>query len=272
MKAARAAWQALIVGALPVAVVAASRPMLSQDLAAQVGFEQMLGARVPPDVSFRDTDGTAVRLGDIAQGKPTLLVPGYYRCLHLCEVVRAGVAQAVVRSGLKAGNDFNVVLFSIDPRDTPQDALSAQRADARAYPAAQVARWHYLTGPLAAGATLARAIGFHYQFDSRSGEFAHAAGIVLVEPRGTISQYLFGVRFKPQTLRLALVNASAGRIGTLADRLLLLCCAYDPVSGRYNLLIARVLQGLGLLTLLALTVLLVRLHRTTREPPGGSPQ
>lgn len=254
----------------PHVPVAASRPMLSRDIVQQVGFEQRLASVVPADLVFRDSHGTRVRLGDIEQGRSTLLVPGYYHCAHLCDVVRAGVAQAIARSDLTAGRDFNVVLFSIDPRDTSQDAATAQRDDAAAHPTGQVPRWHYLTGGPAASAALARAIGFHYLFDPRSGEYAHSAGIVLLEPRGRISQYLLGVRFTPQTLRLALVNASAGRIGTLVDRLVLLCCAYDPVSGRYSLLIGRLLQGLGLLTVLGLGGLLWVLRRagTDLRRPG----
>lgn len=266
MKALHAAGLALAVSAaLPGLATADSRPMLSRDLASQVGFEQRLAAVVPADLVFSDSDGTRVRLGDIEQSRATLLVPGYYHCAHLCDVVRAGVAQAIARSGLTAGRDFNVVLFSIDPRDTSQDAATARRDDAAAHPAGQVLHWHYLTGGPAVGAALARAIGFQYRFDPRSGEYAHAAGIVLLEPRGRVSQYLLGVRFTSQTLRLALVNASAGRIGTLADRLVLLCCAYDPVSGRYSLLIGRVLQGLGLLTVLALGGLLWVLHHAGTE-------
>lgn len=242
------------------------------DLLAQIGFEPPLGATVPSGLVFRDADGKRRRLGAALAGRPTLLVPGYYRCANLCDVVRAGVAQAVAASGFTPGEQFNLVLFSIDPHESPTDAAAAQRTDAEVNPRAQVQRWSYLTGNRAAVTALARAIGFRFFLDPRNGQYAHASGIVLLSPQGTITQYLPGVEFAPLTLRLALVNASRGRIGTLVDRLLLVCCDYDASTGRYGLLISRVLQGLGLLTLATLAGLLFFLWRTERRAtPGGKP-
>lgn len=232
------------------------------DLLTRAGFDQNLGARVPLDLAFRDAQGATLQLRSLLDGRPTLLVPGYYGCLNLCDAVRAGVAHAVEKSGFVAGKQFNVVLISIDQQETPAQAMLAQANDRRAHPGAHVGRWHYLTGVPAATAALTRAIGFRYFFDQRNGQYDHAAGIVLLSPQGLITQYLFGVQFAPHTLRLALVNASQGQIGTLADRLLLLCCDYDPSTGRYSLLISRVMQGLGLLTALALCALILILRRT----------
>lgn len=241
------------------------------DLLARVGFEQRLGAHVPLDLLFRDTRGVPLSLRTVLAGKPALLVPGYFGCTNLCDVVRAGVAQAVSASGLNPGGDFNVVLISIDPRESALDAAAAQRSDAAAHPQAQVPRWRYLVGAPEASAALARAIGFRYLFDPRNGQYAHAAGVVVVSARGGITQYLFGVKFAPLTLRLALVNASQGRIGSLVDRLVLLCCAYDATTGRYSLLISRVLQGLCVLTVLTLGALLLSLRRgETRARAGGA--
>jgi len=235
------------------------------DLLQRAGFDQRLGARVPDGLQFQDVHARAVRLGDLYGGRPTVLVPGYFGCRTLCDVVRAGVAHAVGASGLTAGRDFNVVLISIDPRDTPGDAAAAQTGDAAADPHGQVGQWDYLTGTAAASEALARAIGFRYFFDTRNGQYVHAAGIVVLSPRGTVAQYLFGVQFAPQTLRLALIGAAHGAIGTLADRLLLLCCDYDPSSGRYSLVISRVLAVAGLATVLALALLILTLRR--HEPP-----
>jgi protein SCO1 len=238
-------------------------------LLARVGFDQRLGAEVPLDLVFRDARGAPLRLREALEGKPALLVPGYYGCTNLCDVVRAGVAQAVTASGLKPGEQFNVVLISIDPRESVADAATAQRGDAQEHPGAQVSRWRYLVGAPAAATALARAIGFRYVFDPRNGQYAHAAGIVVVSPRGTVTQYLLGVQFAPLTLRLALVSASQGRIGSLVDRLVLLCCDYDSSTGRYSLLISRVLQGMGLLTLLTLGGLLIALRRGESRAHGG---
>lgn len=241
------------------------------DLLARVGFEPRLGAQMPLDLVFRDARGARLRLGAVLAGKPAVLVPGYFRCTNLCDVVRAGIAQALSASGLNAGEQFNVVLVSIDPRESAHDAAAAQRSDALAHPAAQVPRWRYLVGAPEASAALARAIGFRYLFDPRNGQYAHAAGVVVISPRGGIMQYLPGVKFAPLTLRLALVNASQGRIGSLVDRLVLLCCAYDATTGRYSLLISRVLQVMGVLTLLTLGALILALRRgEARAREGGA--
>jgi protein SCO1/2 len=242
------------------------------DLLTQVGFDQKLGGQVPLDLSFHDSRGAARSLGALLQSRATVLVPGYYGCANLCGAVRAGVAHAVERSGFVPGRQFNVVLISIDPRETPADARRAQDEDAVAHPAAGVASWSYLTGAPAAREALSQAIGFRYLFDRRNGQYDHAAGIVLLSPQGGITQYLFGVQFAPQTLHLALVNASRGRIGTIVDRFVLLCCDYDPSTGRYSLLISRAMQGLGLVTVLALCGLIMVLRRKqSHRAAGGNP-
>ncbi|HEY6923150.1 MAG TPA: hypothetical protein VI653_06770, partial [Steroidobacteraceae bacterium] len=186
---------------------------------------------------------------------------GYYDCENLCGAVRAGVAHAISRCGLTPGEQFNVLLVSIDPRETAQDAQAAQRRDAASHPHAYVTRWHYLTGSSSARAALMRAIGFRSWFDERDGQYAHPAGIVLLSPEGLVTQYFFGVQFVPQTLRLALISASQGRIGSFIDQLVLLCCDYDPSTGRYSLLISGVLQALGILTALGLGTLILLLRR-----------
>jgi protein SCO1 len=233
------------------------------DLMSKVTFEQRIGTHLPLELRFRDAGGHLVSLRSLLQNRPTILVPGYYRCANLCGVIRAGLASAVRDSHLPAA--FNVVLFSIDPEERPADANAAQREDARAHPGAHVADWQYLSGDPATIAALTRAIGFSYLFDPRNRQYDHGAGIVILTPAGTISQYLFGVQFAAQTLRLALVDASRGRLGTVVDRLLLLCCDYDASTGRYSLTISRVLQGLGTATVLALAALIFVLRRAERQ-------
>jgi protein SCO1 len=231
------------------------------DLATRVGFDQELGRQAPTHGRFIDSNGASVELAGLINDRPTLVVPGYYACENLCGAVRAGVAHAIEKCGLTPGEQFNVVLVSIDPHETAQDARAAQHRDASSHPHAYVPRWHYLTGAPSAREALMRAIGFRSWFDQRNGEYAHPAGIVLLSPGGLVTQYFFGVQFVPQSLRLALVSASQGRIGSFLDQLVLLCCDYDPSTGRYSVLIARVLQALGVLTLLALAALLFLLRR-----------
>lgn len=237
-----------------------------EDLLERIEFEQKLGARLPLQLPFLTSQGAGVQLKELLRGRPTLLVAGYYHCASLCGVSRAGIAQAVARSGLQPGRDFNVVLFSIDPRDNAATALATQRRDAQTFPGARVSDWFYLTGAQSSSAALAAALGFRYVFDAHSGQFNHPAGIVLLTPRGDIAQYLFGVQFAPQTLRLALVAASNGGIGNAADRLLLLCSDYDAATGRYSALVERLLAVFSIsgALLLGAGIVLLRLRERRR--------
>jgi protein SCO1/2 len=242
------------------------------DLRSQVGFDQELGAQLPLGTQLRDANGASVRLRDVLNGKAALLVPGYYGCVNLCSVVRAGVAHAAARSGLRAGSDFEVILLSVDPHEGPADASTAQHNDAAQHPGADIIRWHYLTGTPAASAAIMRSIGFRYFFDTRNGQYDHDVGVVLLTPRGSVTQYLFGAQFEPRTLRLALVNASQGRIGNLVDHFLLMCCDYDPATGRYSMVIRRVMQALGIATALALAGLILLLRRSEVNRIKGATQ
>jgi protein SCO1/2 len=249
-----------------VAATAGADLRAPPDLLTRVGLEQKLGAQVPLNLSFRDSGGLSLSLQQRFAGRPSLLVLGYYGCTNLCSTVRAGVAQAIERTGFTPGTQFNVILASIDPREGPQQALMAQSADEHSHPRADVERWQYLTGSPQTSAALADAVGFHSLYDPRNGQYAHAAAIVVLTPLGQVAQYLFGVQYPAQSVRLALVQASAGHLGSAVDRLLLLCCDYDASTGRYSLMIGRILQGLGMLTLLALGVGLLWLRARAHAP------
>ena len=244
------------------APAAADKLRAPANLASQVGFDQELGAQVPLQVLLQDVHGTAVPLHTLLGDKAAILVPVYYHCRNLCDAVRAGIAHAVAASGLSPAKDFRVLMLSFDPRDGPPDADAAQREDATAHPPAGVQDWHYLTGSPAAIKAVMKSIGFRYFFDSRDGQYAHGAGAVILSPQGKITQYLFGVQFSAQTLRLALVNAVHGRIGNLLDQFILFCCDYDATTGRYSLAIQHVMQGLGALTALILVALIFQLRRS----------
>ncbi|HET6586373.1 MAG TPA: SCO family protein [Oleiagrimonas sp.] len=262
-----------IVGLLVCLMVAAAHVSARQTthlrapphLLDKIGFVQKLDAQVPLHTTFRNAHGAQVRLGDLLDGKPTLLVPGYFSCINLCSIVRTGVANAVAASGLAPGKQFNVVLVSINPKDTPRTAATTQTNDAVGHRDAHVPRWHYLVGSRQASEALMRSIGFRYLFDKRNGQYDHDAGIVLLTPQGKVSQYLFGVKFAPETLRLGLVHASHGKIGNLVDHFLLLCCNYDPSTGRYSLVIHRVMQLLGVLTALLLVGVVTYLLRREKR-------
>ncbi len=227
----------------------------------RVGFDQRLGEHVPLDLVLRDSRGAEHSLRSLLDSRPALLVPGYYDCTNLCGAVRAGLAHAIAGTDFAVGDQFNVILVSIDPRERTADAARAQRHDRALDPRAGITRWLYTTAAPQVDAQLMRAIGFRYRFDSISAQYVHPAGLVVLDARGAIVQYLFGVAFVPRTLHLALANASAGRLGSLIDRFVLLCCSYDPQTGRYSLIVSRVLQALGVVTALAVAALILILRR-----------
>jgi len=246
------------------AAALAHAPMAPADLDQRAGFDQRLGAQVPMELRLRESDGQPRSLRQIANGKPLLLAMGYYRCPNLCDAVLHGLTHAVTTLTLRPGRDFEVVFVSIDPREQPADATASQRMLARAQPAANVERWHFMTGDETDVHSLARAIGFRYFLDPRNDQYAHAAGIVVLSAEGRVTQYMFGVDYPTRSLRLALVDASRGKLGGLVDRLVLLCCGYDPSTGRYSLLIGRVMQFVGIGFAIVLGAIVWRLHRRRR--------
>lgn len=229
---------------------AATAPVPPPDLDTRAGWDQRLGAQVPAGLYFRNTGGELVTLSALADGKPLLLSLGYYRCPNLCSTVLHGLGDAVSTLSLRPGRDYQVVFVSIDPRETPGDAAQSARHLASMHPDADVERWHLLTGDESSVRALAAAVGFRYFYDARIDQYAHAAGTVLLtggaaSNQSRVAQYFFDVAFAPGALRLALVDASRGKLGSVIDQLVLLCCGYDPATGRYSLLIGRVMQILG---------------------------
>ena len=250
--ASRAFVRVLLCLLLVPAAWATQAPPPPADLTQRAGFEQRLGAAVPLDARFADAAGRPVELRTLAGGEPLLLALGYYRCPNLCDVVLNGMAHTLARLDLEPGRDFEVAFVSIDPNETPADASHARAMLARMHPDARVPRWHFLTGETGSISALARAIGFRYFYDARLHQYAHAAGLVAITPDGKVAQYFFGVSWPPASLRLALVHASQGELGSVIDRLVLLCCGYDPTTGRYSLAIGRTMQVLGVAFVLAL--------------------
>jgi protein SCO1/2 len=210
------------------------------DLARRVGVDQHLGATLPTGLTFRDSNGAPVSLERLGGGGPLLLALGYYDCPNLCDTELRGIGRSVGSLALQPGRDFQVAFVSIDPHETPRQAAEAAHTLARDLPSAEVPRWHLLTGEDTQIQRLAAALGYRYWFDARNGQYAHSAGLVVITSSGRIAQYFFGVSFPPAPLRLALVGASHGQLGTLLDQLVLLCCGYDPTTGRYSLLIGRI--------------------------------
>lgn len=237
-----------------------------------INYEQRLGSQIPLDATFQDEDGKTVQLGSYFGKKPVVLILAYYRCPMLCTLVMDGAAKAFKQLSFDLGDQFDALTVSFDPRDTPADSKREQAKYVQVYghPDA-VGSWHFLTGQKDQIDRLTDAVGFHYAYDSHTGQYVHTAGIVVITPEGKVAQYFYGVTFDPQFLRLALVQSSKEKIGSVVDQILLYCCTYNPDTGRYEATIARVLQIAGALTILLLGGGLFLLHRATKGK-GGGPQ
>jgi protein SCO1/2 len=256
--------------------LAALAPVRAQDrLPAslpKIGLDQRLNAQVTPDLEFRDEAGRAVRLGAYFRGKPVILVLAYYRCPMLCNQVLNGLLDGLRKVSLNAGDDFEVVVVSFDARETPGLAAAKKAVHVEAYgrPGAEHG-WHFLTGEQPAIDALTGAVGFRYAYDAKLDQFAHASGIMVLTPEGKISRYFYGIRYPPRGLQLGLVEASAAKIGTPADRVLLLCYEYDPATGQYTPAVMKLVRLGGVLTLLGLGAFLMLARRYERRKTAVKP-
>jgi protein SCO1/2 len=223
-----------------------SRPALAFDPVAQAGIDPPADARAPMALGFREADGSPITLARLAAGRPLVLVPVQHHCPNICGVTLAGVASAIAAQPLRAGRDFTVVAFGIDPKEGPADAQASLAALRGRVPA--IAGIHALTGAAPDIAAVTAALGYRYAWDPAIGQFAHVAATAVLMPDGRLSRWLYGLAPDPLDLRLAVTEAGQGRIGGLGDRLLLLCYHYDPVTGRYAATIRTLLRAGGAAT------------------------
>jgi protein SCO1/2 len=215
----------------------------------RVEFNQKLNAQVPVDAKLCDDTGRKVELADCMDGKPTVVVLAYYRCPMLCNQVLNGIASSLKAINLRPGEDYSVVVISFDPTDTVEMAAAKKQSILNAFGKPEDAKgWHFLVGEEPVVKELADSVGFRYEYDTATNQFAHASGVVLLTPAGRVSRYFYGIEYPTRDVRLGLVEASAGKIGNAVDELLLLCFHYDPLTGRYGLAIMRVIQAAGFLT------------------------
>ncbi|HEY0784367.1 MAG TPA: SCO family protein [Acidobacteriaceae bacterium] len=236
-----------------------------------VSVAQHLDRPLPLEAQFVDEAGRAVRLGDFFGGsRPAVLALVYYKCPVLCSEELNGLAGALKMVRFNPGRDFDVVVVSIDPSETPADAAAKKAAILKRYrrPGTE-GGWHFLTGQQPAIAALAEATGFGYTRtagpDGKMDQFAHASSIQLVTPAGVIAQYYMGVEYSPNDLRLGLVEASAGRIGSPVDEILTYCYRYDPAHNGHSLVIARIVQAACMATMLLLGgYMLINFRRDAR--------
>lgn len=232
----------------------------------EIGIDQKLGESLPLDLEFRDERGSKVRLGKFFGEKPVVLALVYYRCPMLCTQVLNGFLKTSQAVKFTIGEDYDVVTVSFDPHDTPELAAEKKASYVRAYRREGAARgWHFLTGDQESIRRLTKAVGFRYRYDERTDQYAHASGIMLATPDGRLSRYFYGIEYPPNDLRLGLVESSQKKIGSPVDQILLLCYHYDPLTGKYGLVISSALRIAGMATMLGLGCFLTVMFRQERR-------
>lgn len=250
-----------LLGGLSAGAVQAQEP-LPQDLIRQVGFDQNLEQQLPLDLAFTDSLGQPVRLGDYFRQKPVILLLGYYECPMLCSLVRNGLFETLQKLDFDVGEEFALVVVSIDPRETPEIAEMKRQVSIVEYNRASADNgWHFLVGREESISRLADAIGFRYTYDPKLDQYVHPSGIVVLTPQGKIARYFYGIDFPTQDVRLGLVEAAASKIGSPIDQLLLLCYQYDPVSGKYTPMIMNIIRIAGFVTVMIMGGMLFILFR-----------
>lgn len=238
-----------------------------------VGIEQRLNHQIPLGLVFRNSMGQQVRLAQYFGSKPVILSLVYFDCPMLCPLEEHGLLHALQLLKFTAGKQFNVVTVSFNPRDTSALAASKRSLYLRLYgrPAARRG-WHFLTGSESSIAPLTEAVGFHYKYLPQTGMFAHAVAIVVLTPGGKIAQYFYGIKYPAGDLRLALVQASNGRIGTPVDKMMLFCYRYNPKTDKYAPVISHMLAAGGALTIFLLGGLVFIMIRGGRHPDDAEPE
>jgi protein SCO1 len=238
------------------------------DIIKDIDFEQRLDAQLPLDATFRDESGRTVQLGEyFHHDKPIVLALVYYECPMLCTQVLNGMVKSLKVLRVNAGRDFDVVAISFNPKEGPSLARAKKAAYVDDYGRSGAeAGFHFLTADPASIEKVTSAIGFKYQYDPRILQYAHAAGITLITPQGRVSRYFYGIEFAPRDVQFGLMDASKLKIGTLSEKVTFLCYHYDPVTGKYGLVVTRLLQAGGLVTLAAMgTFWFVMLRRERRK-------
>lgn len=239
------------------------------EAAPKVGIVEHLGDTLPADLTFRDEDGREVRLGDLVD-RPTVLSLVYYSCPGICTPLLTGLAEVLNLLDLRPGQDFRVVTISFDPADTPKLAAEKKKnylnlIDKREFPEEA---WSFLTGDQEQIDAITEAVGFRYEKQGK--DFVHAAAIYVISPKGKIVRYLYGTTFLPLDLKLALTEASQGRVGPTINKILLFCFNYDPDGRKYVLNTTRIAGTAVLLTALAFVIYLGASSRRRAAADGES--
>src|SRR2546422_8054764 len=230
-----------------------------------VGFEPLLNGQMPLDLAFRDETGRSVQLREYFGQKPVVLAFVYYGCPMLCDQVEQGVVGVLRMLSFNPGRDYEVVFVSFDSRETSEMAAEKKKKALLHFRRPETdSGWHFLTGSKESIDAATKAANFRFSFDAKNNLFAHASGVLLLTPDGHISRYFYGVEFPGRDMRLGLVDASAGKIGTPIDHVLLFCYHYDPASATYSASILKIIRLGGALTILCLVAgILISRRRET---------
>lgn len=228
-----------------------------------VGIDQEMNQQVPPGLAFRDENGKPVHLGDYFGDKPIVLSLVYFNCPFMCTDVLNGELRAMQGMSLDLGKDYDAVTVSFDPKDGTPEASVKSRIYTGLYGRHSApGTWHFLTGDQQSITALTNAVGFRYAYDDTSQQFAHATSIMILTPQGRVARYFYGVQYPARDVRLGLVEASQGRIGSPTDAALLFCYHYDPLTGKYGLVVANVMRIAGGVTVLFLVIFLWVMFRS----------
>ncbi len=264
--------------ALTEPMVAGENPYVPKDPRTEaflrIEFKPELNTLLPLDLEFMGEDGQRTPLrARTLPGKPTLLALVYYRCPTMCNESLNGLVDSLSKISLKPGVDFNVLAVSFDPSETHVTAQGKKANALTMYGDPGSPGWSFLVGNAPEIETLTRSAGFGYKFDAVTNQFSHGSGLLVLTPEGRISRFLPGMDYPIMDLRLALVEAAEGKIGSLTDKLALLCYKYDPETNKYGLLIHRIILVACLATVASVAWLiigLVRYERKHRTPPVDS--
>ena len=260
---------AVAVALVAILMCASSVQPLDLQLLDQIGLDQNLDAQIPLDLTFTDSKGRTVAIGDFLGDRPALLTLVYYECPMLCTQILNGLTRSLRMVSFDVGKEFDVITVSIDPSETPSLAAVKKEEYVKRYGRAGADRgWHFLTGRQDQIERLAQAVGFRYQYDPETGLYLHASGIMVLTPEGKLARYFYGVDYSPKDVRLGLIEASQNKIGSVVDQLLLLCYQYDPATGKYGLVIMnsiRIAGGLTVATMVGFILLMLRRERRAKS-------
>ncbi|MBI3405333.1 MAG: SCO family protein [Acidobacteria bacterium] len=261
---------AIVFVILAFCVSANAKRQTPADVIKSVGFDQKLDEQLPLDATFRDEAGKEIALHEYFGRKPVLVAFVYYDCPMLCTMELNGIVKTLRAVSMQPARDFEVVIVSFDPKETAALAAEKKNIYLKFYARGGTdAGWHFLTGDAKSIERTTQAAGFRFAFDDETKQYAHVSGILIATPEGKISRYFYGIEYAPRDVKLGLVEASSGKIGSLADHVLLFCYHYDPKTGKYSFMIMSVVRALGIATVaLIVGFILFNLWRERRREPS----